>query len=48
MSHGDEPWRLSFDYDDAEKAEYEARREATLDYNLRSLRRAANVEKIRQ
>lgn len=33
---------------DAEKAEHEARREATLDYNLRSLRRAANVEKIRQ
>lgn len=33
---------------DKERAEYEARREATLDYNLRSLRRAANVESLQQ
>lgn len=33
---------------DKERAEYEARREATLDYNLKSLRMAENVEKTRQ
>lgn len=32
---------------DKEKAEYEARREATLDYNLQSLRKVNDVEKIR-